>query len=36
MDWEILTRNYFAEAKMLDAAHRYQAVTDWHQSVPDA
>jgi aspartyl-tRNA(Asn)/glutamyl-tRNA(Gln) amidotransferase subunit A len=26
--------NYFAEAKMLGAAHRYQQATDWHQRVP--
>jgi aspartyl-tRNA(Asn)/glutamyl-tRNA(Gln) amidotransferase subunit A len=26
--------NYFAEAKMLGAAHRYQQATDWHLRVP--
>ncbi len=26
--------NYFAEAKMLGAAHRYQQATDWHLHVP--
>jgi len=26
--------NYFAEAKMLNAAHRYQQATDWHRRVP--
>jgi aspartyl-tRNA(Asn)/glutamyl-tRNA(Gln) amidotransferase subunit A len=26
--------NYFAEAKMLGAAHRYQQATDWHRRVP--
>jgi aspartyl-tRNA(Asn)/glutamyl-tRNA(Gln) amidotransferase subunit A len=26
--------NYFAEAKMLGAAHRYQQETDWHLHVP--
>jgi aspartyl-tRNA(Asn)/glutamyl-tRNA(Gln) amidotransferase subunit A len=26
--------NYFAEARMLGAAHRYQQATDWHQRVP--
>jgi aspartyl-tRNA(Asn)/glutamyl-tRNA(Gln) amidotransferase subunit A len=26
--------NYFAEAKMLGAAHRYQQDTDWHLRVP--
>jgi aspartyl-tRNA(Asn)/glutamyl-tRNA(Gln) amidotransferase subunit A len=27
--------NYFAEAKMLGAAHRYQQATDWHLRAPD-
>ena len=26
--------NYFAEARMLGAAHRYQRATDWHRRVP--
>ncbi len=26
--------NYFSEAKMLGAAHRYQQATDWHLRVP--
>jgi aspartyl-tRNA(Asn)/glutamyl-tRNA(Gln) amidotransferase subunit A len=26
--------NYFAEAKMLGAAHQYQRATDWHRRVP--
>jgi len=26
--------NYFAEARMLDVAHRYQQATDWHRRVP--
>lgn len=26
--------NYFAEARMLNVAHQYQRVTDWHQRVP--
>jgi aspartyl-tRNA(Asn)/glutamyl-tRNA(Gln) amidotransferase subunit A len=26
--------NYFAEAHMLNVAHQYQLVTDWHQRVP--
>jgi aspartyl-tRNA(Asn)/glutamyl-tRNA(Gln) amidotransferase subunit A len=26
--------NYFAEAKMLGAAHRYQQATDWHLRMP--
>lgn len=27
--------NYFAEAKLLNIAHQYQQVTDWHQRAPD-
>ena len=27
--------NYFAEARLLDVAHRYQRATDWHRRVPD-
>jgi aspartyl-tRNA(Asn)/glutamyl-tRNA(Gln) amidotransferase subunit A len=27
--------NYFAEAQMLNAAHQYQQVTDWHIRIPD-
>jgi len=26
--------NYFAEARMLNVAHRYQQVTDWHSRMP--
>ncbi len=26
--------NYFSEARMLGAAHRYQLATDWHSRVP--
>ena len=26
--------NYFAEARMLNVAHRYQQVTDWHLRIP--
>jgi aspartyl-tRNA(Asn)/glutamyl-tRNA(Gln) amidotransferase subunit A len=26
--------NYFGEAKMLGAAHRYQQATDWHKRIP--
>jgi aspartyl-tRNA(Asn)/glutamyl-tRNA(Gln) amidotransferase subunit A len=26
--------NYFAEEKLLNIAHQYQQVTDWHQQVP--
>ena len=29
-----LTGNYFDEALLLGAAHRYQQATDWHQRVP--
>ncbi len=29
-----ITGNYFAEAKMLGAAHRYQQATDWHLRAP--
>ena len=27
--------NYFDEAKLLNIAHRYQQVTDWHQQTPN-
>ena len=27
--------NYFAEAQMLNVAHQYQQVTDWHIRMPD-
>jgi aspartyl-tRNA(Asn)/glutamyl-tRNA(Gln) amidotransferase subunit A len=27
--------NYFAEARLLDVAHRYQTATDWHRRTPD-
>jgi aspartyl-tRNA(Asn)/glutamyl-tRNA(Gln) amidotransferase subunit A len=26
--------NYFEEARMLDVAHAYQQITDWHQAMP--
>jgi aspartyl-tRNA(Asn)/glutamyl-tRNA(Gln) amidotransferase subunit A len=26
--------NYFDEAKLLNVAHQYQQVTDWHQQTP--
>jgi aspartyl-tRNA(Asn)/glutamyl-tRNA(Gln) amidotransferase subunit A len=26
--------NYFAEAHMLNVAHQYQQVTDWHTRAP--
>jgi aspartyl-tRNA(Asn)/glutamyl-tRNA(Gln) amidotransferase subunit A len=26
--------NYFAEARLLNVAHQYQKVTDWHRAVP--
>ena len=29
-----LIGNYFAEAQLLNAAHRYQQATDWHQRRP--
>ncbi len=31
-----LIGNYFAEDQLLNAAHRYQQVTDWHARVPVA
>ena len=30
-----LIGDYFSEAKLLDVAHRYQQVTDWHLRHPD-
>ena len=27
--------NYFDEARMLDVAHAYQQVTDWHTKMPE-
>lgn len=30
-----LMGNYFDEARMLDVAHAYQQVTDWHQKAPE-
>lgn len=30
-----LIGNYFAEAQLLNVAHRYQQATDWHQRRPD-
>ena len=29
-----LMGNYFDEARMLDVAHAYQQVTDWHPAMP--
>ncbi|MCR4300196.1 MAG: amidase family protein, partial [Sulfuricaulis sp.] len=29
-----LVGKYFAEAHLLNVAHRYQQVTDWHRRVP--
>jgi aspartyl-tRNA(Asn)/glutamyl-tRNA(Gln) amidotransferase subunit A len=26
--------DYFAEARLLNAAHQFQQVTDWHQREP--
>jgi aspartyl-tRNA(Asn)/glutamyl-tRNA(Gln) amidotransferase subunit A len=31
-----LTGNYFAEARLLNVAHRYQQTTDWHRRIPAA
>ncbi|MFP5382826.1 MAG: Asp-tRNA(Asn)/Glu-tRNA(Gln) amidotransferase subunit GatA [Gammaproteobacteria bacterium] len=31
-----LIGNYFAEAKLLNVAHRYQQETDWHGRIPEA
>ena len=31
-----LIGNYFAEDRLLNVAHRYQQVTDWHQRAPAA
>lgn len=28
--------NYFSEPKLLNVAHRYQQVTDWHTRIPEA
>jgi len=30
----LIQGNYFDEARILDVAHRYQQVTDWHRRVP--
>lgn len=30
-----LIGNYFAEEKILNAAHQYQQVTDWHKQIPE-
>ena len=27
--------NYFDESRMLNAAHRFQQVTDWHDKTPE-
>ncbi len=29
-----LIGNYFSEQRLLNVAHRYQSVTDWHQQSP--
>jgi aspartyl-tRNA(Asn)/glutamyl-tRNA(Gln) amidotransferase subunit A len=29
-----ITGNYFSEAKLLNIAHQYQLITDWHSQVP--
>jgi aspartyl-tRNA(Asn)/glutamyl-tRNA(Gln) amidotransferase subunit A len=28
--------NYFDEARLLNVAHQYQQVTDWHKQIPTA
>ena len=30
-----LIGNYFDEARLLNAAHRYQQATDWHRRMPE-
>jgi hypothetical protein len=35
MEWETVV-GLETHAQMLNTAHQYQTVTDWHQSVPDA
>jgi aspartyl-tRNA(Asn)/glutamyl-tRNA(Gln) amidotransferase subunit A len=30
-----LIGHYFDEARLLNVAHRYQQVTDWHVRAPD-
>lgn len=35
MQWETVI-GLETHAQMLNAAHQYQTVTGWHQSVPDA
>jgi aspartyl-tRNA(Asn)/glutamyl-tRNA(Gln) amidotransferase subunit A len=30
-----LIGNYFAESRLLNVAHRYQQVTDWHRRMPE-
>jgi len=27
--------NYFDEARLLNVAHKYQQVTDWHTQTPE-
>jgi aspartyl-tRNA(Asn)/glutamyl-tRNA(Gln) amidotransferase subunit A len=29
-----LIGDYFAEGRLLNAAHQYQQVTDWHRRLP--
>jgi aspartyl-tRNA(Asn)/glutamyl-tRNA(Gln) amidotransferase subunit A len=31
-----LIGNYFEEARLLNIAHRYQQITDWHQQTPES
>ena len=35
MEWETVI-GLETDAQLLNTAHQYQTVTDWHQSVPDA
>ncbi len=27
--------NYFSESKLLNVAHQFQMMTDWHKQIPD-
>jgi len=31
-----LIGNYFQESLLMNVAHQYQKVTDWHQKIPQA
>jgi aspartyl-tRNA(Asn)/glutamyl-tRNA(Gln) amidotransferase subunit A len=30
-----LIGQYFGEARLLNVAHRYQQVSDWHKKIPE-